>query len=116
LDRGETEKDLDLFFVEPTPEIRNVQGCLDEILKLPEIHRLGSTHTGGGGPCRVIWFQDRKHHIDAQFRLLGARSLNATCPHCGASIPPDQQMRVDFEHMQCPKCEERFVPAQSRTP
>jgi len=32
-------------------------------------------------------------------------SMNATCPQCGASIPADQQMRIDFERMKCLKCE-----------
>jgi ribosomal protein S27E len=31
-------------------------------------------------------------------------SMNVTCLLCGASIPPDQQMRIDFERMKCTKC------------
>jgi len=31
LERGESEKDLDLFFVKQEPDICNLQGCLDEI-------------------------------------------------------------------------------------
>ena len=31
-------------------------------------------------------------------------ALNATCLHCGASIPPDKQVRLDFERMKCPGC------------
>jgi len=42
-------------------------------------------------------------------------SMNATCPHCGASIPPDQQMRIDFEHMKCPKCGKLFDPRGNET-
>src|SRR5262249_55054642 len=37
-------------------------------------------------------------------------SLNATCSHSGASITPEEQKRVDWEHLQCPKCGELFVP------
>jgi hypothetical protein len=29
-------------------------------------------------------------------------SMNFTCPQCGASIRPDQQVQVDFEGMKCP--------------
>jgi ribosomal protein S27AE len=31
-------------------------------------------------------------------------SLNETCPHCGYSIPPSEQMRLDGKRMLCPKC------------
>jgi hypothetical protein len=41
-------------------------------------------------------------------------SVNATCPQCDASIPPDQQMRVDFEHVQCQKCGEHFRSARDK--
>jgi ribosomal protein S27AE len=37
-------------------------------------------------------------------------ALNTPCPKCGYSIPPGEKRRVDFEHMQCPKCGERFIP------
>lgn len=37
--RGESEKDLDLFFVEQDPDICDVNGCLNEISKLPEVKR-----------------------------------------------------------------------------
>jgi len=37
-------------------------------------------------------------------------ALNITCPHCGTGIPPDKQMRVDFEHQRCPGCEQTFTP------
>jgi hypothetical protein len=69
LDRGESEKDLDLFFVEQDPEICDVQGCLDEIAKLPEVAHCGEEIPGVGGAISVIWLQDGRH-IDAQFRLL----------------------------------------------
>jgi ribosomal protein S27AE len=36
-------------------------------------------------------------------------ALNTPCPKCGYSIPPGEKRRVDFEHMQCPKCGERFI-------
>jgi predicted RNA-binding Zn-ribbon protein involved in translation (DUF1610 family) len=36
-------------------------------------------------------------------------SLNTTCTKCGYSIPPEEKRRVDFEHMLCPKCGERFI-------
>jgi len=37
-------------------------------------------------------------------------ALNVTCPHCGASLPPDKQMRIDFEHLRCPECGQTFMP------
>jgi predicted RNA-binding Zn-ribbon protein involved in translation (DUF1610 family) len=37
-------------------------------------------------------------------------SLNVKCTLCGASIPPDKQVRVDFEHMRCPGCGQTFTP------
>jgi len=72
LDRGESEKDLDLFFVEQDPEICHVQGCLDEIRELPEIHHY-TTHDCPSETIAVIWLQDHKHHIDVQFRRLSTR-------------------------------------------
>jgi len=39
-------------------------------------------------------------------------TLNATCPHCNTSIPPDKQVRLDFEHMKCPGCGQTFTPPQ----
>jgi hypothetical protein len=70
LDRGRSERDLDLFFIEQDPDICDVQGCLDEISKLPEVHHCGQALQCVGGALCPIWLQDRKHHIDAQFRLL----------------------------------------------
>ena len=35
-------------------------------------------------------------------------SLNVTCPHCGYSIPPHEQVRVSNEEMRCPNCEREF--------
>src|SRR3989442_43799 len=68
LGRGESEKDLDLFLMEQDPYICNVQGCLEGITRLPEIHHY-TTHSCPSGQIAVIWLQDRKHHIDAQFRM-----------------------------------------------
>ena len=31
-------------------------------------------------------------------------SLNTVCPHCHISIVPEDQNRVDFNHMKCPHC------------
>jgi len=36
-------------------------------------------------------------------------ALNIT-PHRNSSIPPDKQVRVDFEHLRCPGCGQTFVP------
>ena len=69
LDQGESEKDLDLFFIEQESDICDVQGCIDEIAKLPEIEHIGAPIAGTGGPICVIWLSGLKHHIDAQFRL-----------------------------------------------
>jgi ribosomal protein S27AE len=41
-------------------------------------------------------------------KILAA--LNVTCPQCKASVPPDKQVRVDFEHQRCPGCGQTFVP------
>jgi hypothetical protein len=69
LDRGTSEQDLDLFFIEQDPYICNVDGCLTEIAGLPEIHHLGTRHDCTGGELCVIWLADGRH-IDAQFRRL----------------------------------------------
>jgi hypothetical protein len=69
LDRGESEKDLDLFFIEQDPDICDVQGCLEEIVRLPEFHHY-TQHECPSGPIAVIWLRDRVHYIDAQFRRL----------------------------------------------
>jgi len=37
-------------------------------------------------------------------------ALNAACTHCHASIPPDKQVRIDFEHLRCPSCGQTFGP------
>jgi hypothetical protein len=41
-------------------------------------------------------------------------SINTTCPKCEYSIPASELRRVDFEHVVCPKCGERFIPVGSR--
>jgi ssDNA-binding Zn-finger/Zn-ribbon topoisomerase 1 len=41
-------------------------------------------------------------------------SINTTCPKCDYSIPSPELRRVDFEHVLCPKCGERFVAVASR--
>ncbi len=40
-------------------------------------------------------------------------SLNTFCPKCGYSITPSERTHVDFEHIECPKCGERFKPVAS---
>jgi ribosomal protein S26 len=37
-------------------------------------------------------------------------SLNVKCTHSSATIPPDKQMRIDFEHLRCPSCGQTFTP------
>jgi ribosomal protein S27AE len=39
-------------------------------------------------------------------------SLDKTCPNCGFTITPDLVKRVDFERVECPKCGEKFQPAE----
>jgi ribosomal protein L37AE/L43A len=39
-------------------------------------------------------------------------SLDAICPKCGKAISPAEVKRVDFEHIECPACGERFAPGQ----
>jgi predicted RNA-binding Zn-ribbon protein involved in translation (DUF1610 family) len=51
----------------------------------------------------------RKKKIDLAAVLA---ALNTACTKCGYSIPPDQIRRIDFDHIQCPACGERFVPAK----
>jgi hypothetical protein len=70
LDQGETEKDLDLFFIEQEPDISDVQGCLDEIARLPQIDHCGDAIACTGGTLCVIWLSDPKRYVDAQFRVL----------------------------------------------
>jgi predicted RNA-binding Zn-ribbon protein involved in translation (DUF1610 family) len=38
-------------------------------------------------------------------------SLDALCPKCGKVITPAEVKRIDFEHIECPACGERFVPS-----
>jgi hypothetical protein len=71
LDRGESENDLDLFFIEQEPDICDAQGCIEEIAKLPEISHASELITGTGGHICVIWLSGSNEHIDAQFRLQG---------------------------------------------
>jgi hypothetical protein len=70
LNRGQSEQDLDLFFIEQDPDIISVHGCLDEIARLPEFHHCGGRVEGTGGLLCPIFLNDRKEYIDAQFRLL----------------------------------------------
>ena len=70
LDAGESNKDLDLFFVEQDAEICDVHACLDEIGSLPEIRNTGNAFQCGGGACAVIRLSDGSV-IDAQFRSTG---------------------------------------------
>jgi predicted RNA-binding Zn-ribbon protein involved in translation (DUF1610 family) len=37
-------------------------------------------------------------------------SLDAVCPKCGKVITPAEVRRIDFEHIECPVCGERFAP------
>lgn len=71
LDKGESENDLDIFFVEQDHDICNVQGCLDEISKLPEVRSVGTAYQGTGGAFNVIRLHDERV-IDAQFRSYGS--------------------------------------------
>jgi predicted Zn finger-like uncharacterized protein len=43
-------------------------------------------------------------------------SLNATCTECGASIPPNEQERIDSGHMRCPHCGKMFIQEQKSPP
>jgi len=42
-------------------------------------------------------------------------ALIVTCPHCNASLPPDKQMRIDFEHLRCPGCGNTFSATERST-
>lgn len=70
LEIGESNKDLDVFFVEQEPTC-DVQGCLAEIRSLPEIRRAGPAFQCGGGACAVIKTCEDTV-IDAQFRSVGS--------------------------------------------
>jgi len=76
LDAGQSDKDLDLFFVEQETAICDVAGCLDEIGTLPEVRTTGNAFQCGGGACAVIRLRDGRV-IDAQFRSTG--SVYADC-------------------------------------
>jgi predicted RNA-binding Zn-ribbon protein involved in translation (DUF1610 family) len=41
-------------------------------------------------------------------------SLATACPQCSALIEPEEQKRVDGEHMECPWCGERFIPGRNK--
>ena len=46
-----------------------------------------------------------------KINLAKARaSLDAVCPKCGKLIPPAQVRHIDFEHIECPVCGDKFVP------
>jgi predicted RNA-binding Zn-ribbon protein involved in translation (DUF1610 family) len=38
-------------------------------------------------------------------------SLDTVCPKCGKVISPAERRHVDFDHIECPACGERFVPS-----
>jgi hypothetical protein len=69
LDRGSSEHDLDLFFVQKRPKSCNVGGCLTEIAALPEIYHVGLIRECESGELCTFWLTDGRH-IDAQFRRL----------------------------------------------
>jgi predicted Zn finger-like uncharacterized protein len=48
----------------------------------------------------------RRRKLDLE-KILAV--FNVTCPHCRAIIPPDKQMRIDFELMRCPECGYTFT-------
>jgi DNA-directed RNA polymerase subunit RPC12/RpoP len=35
--------------------------------------------------------------------------LTFPCSHCGYKIPPRELMRIDGEHVRCPKCGKEIV-------
>ena len=37
-------------------------------------------------------------------------ALNIECLHCHAVLGPAEQLRIDGEHLRCPKCQKEFVP------
>jgi len=37
-------------------------------------------------------------------------SLATECPHCRTRIAPKEYKRVDWEHLECPKCGKQFIP------
>jgi hypothetical protein len=61
--RGESTKDLDIFFIEQEAGC-NVEHCRAEIRKLPEVRHFGH--------CSILLKDGR--HIDAQFLLDGKRA------------------------------------------
>ena len=36
-------------------------------------------------------------------------SLDVTCPHCSARIAPEEQKRVDWDHIRCPRCQQQSL-------
>ena len=59
------------------------------------------------GSVAVVRIMPSKQKID---RTKVNAALNTQCPKCGYSIPPSQIARVDFEHVECPRCGDRFIP------
>jgi DNA-directed RNA polymerase subunit RPC12/RpoP len=39
------------------------------------------------------------------------KSMNVACPHCAVRIEPKDYKRVDWEHLECPSCGAKFIPA-----
>ena len=37
---------------------------------------------------------------------------DTACPHCGTRIEPKDYERIDWEHLECPKCHRRFAPLE----
>ena len=40
-------------------------------------------------------------------------SLNVTCPHCGASLAPNERQRLDNDRLRCLKCGKAFGPSSN---
>ena len=42
--------------------------------------------------------------------FFASRIPKHTRPHCGHSITPEERTHVETEHLECPKCHQRFIP------
>ena len=69
---------------------------------------LSGTHIVSGAICLAGAMPHRRKLDLEKIRA----SLDTVCPHCNASIPPEDQNRADSERMKCPHCGEVFIPAK----
>jgi DNA-directed RNA polymerase subunit RPC12/RpoP len=48
-------------------------------------------------------------------RKLPNFDLTIRCTHCDYRIPPAELLRIDGEHIRCPKCGKDFIPETKKS-